>query len=170
MSHRLRRILFFLAGLFVSVGFDQYTKGLAARRLMGRPAFVLCNGVFELVYSENRGAAFGMLQGKQALFFVIALAVVAVAGWILWRMPPGRRYAPFTGCLFLLVSGAAGNMIDRLSQGYVVDFFYFSLIDFPVFNVADCYVVISTALLFLLFFAYYKEEELEFLSFGKKGQ
>ena len=138
MSHRLRRILFFLAGLFVSVGFDQYTKGLAARRLMGRPAFVLWNGVFELVYSENRGAAFGMLQGKQALFFVIALAVVAVAGWILWRMPPGRRYAPFTGCLFLLVSGAAGNMIDRLSQGYVVDFFYFSLIDFPVFNVADC--------------------------------
>ena len=167
MSHRLRRILFFLAGLFVSVGFDQYTKGLAARRLMGRPAFVLWNGVFELVYSENRGAAFGMLQGKQALFFVIALAVVAVAGWILWRMPPGRRYAPFTGCLFLLVSGAAGNMIDRLSQGYVV---YFSLIDFPVFIVADCYVVISTALLFLLFFAYYKEEELEFLSFGKKGQ
>ncbi len=80
MSHRLRRILFFLAGLFVSVGFDQYTKGLAARRLMGRPAFVLWNGVFELVYSENRGAAFGMLQGKQALFFVIALAVVAVAG------------------------------------------------------------------------------------------
>ena len=170
MSHRLRRILFFLAGLFVSVGFDQYTKGLAARRLMGRPAFVLWNGVFELVYSENRGAAFGMLQGKQALFFVIALAVVAVAGWILWRMPPGRRYAPFTGCLFLLVSGAAGNMIDRLSQGYVVDFFYFSLIDFPIFNVADCYVVISTALLSLLFFAYYKEEELEFLSFGKKGQ
>ncbi len=170
MSHRLRRILFFLAGLFVSVGFDQYTKGLAARRLMGRPAFVLWNGVFELVYSENRGAAFGMLQGKQALFFVIALAVVAVAGWILWRMPPGRRYAPFTGCLFLLVSGAAGNMIDRLSQGYVVDFFYFELINFPVFNVADCYVVISTALLFLLFFAYYKEEELEFLSFGKKGQ
>ncbi len=51
-----------------------------------------------------------------------------------------------------------------------MDFFYFSLIDFPVFNVADCYVVISTALLFLLFFAYYKEEELEFLSFGKKGQ
>ena len=149
MSHRLRRILFFLAGLFVSVGFDQYTKGLAARRLMGRPAFVLWNGVFELVYSENRGAAFGMLQGKQALFFVIALAVVAVAGWILWRMPPGRRYAPFTGCLFLLVSGAAGNMIDRLSQGYVVDFFYFSLIDFPVFNVADCYVVISTALLII---------------------
>ena len=133
MSHRLRRILFFLAGLFVSVGFDQYTKGLAARRLMGRPAFVLWNGVFELVYSENRGAAFGMLQGKQALFFVIALAVVAVAGWILWRMPPGRRYAPFTGCLFLLVSGAAGNMIDRLSQGYVVDFFYFSLIDFALF-------------------------------------
>ena len=67
--------------------------------------------------------------------------------------------------LFLLVSGAVGNMIDRLTQKYVVDFLYFKLIDFPIFNVADCYVVIATFSLILLFFFFYSDEELEFLSF-----
>ena len=89
MSHRLRRILFFLAGLFVSVGFDQYTKGLAARRLMGRPAFVLWNGVFDLVYSENRGAAFGLDSladaAREALCAVYGLPVSA-------RIRRGRKY------------------------------------------------------------------------------
>ena len=61
-------------------------------------------------------------------------------------------------------------MIDRLANGYVVDFLYFKLIDFPIFNVADCYVVVSTISLLLLFFFYYKEEELEFLSLGRKAE
>ena len=55
-------------------------------------------------------------------------------------------------------------MIDRISNSYVVDFLYFKLIDFPIFNVADCYVVIATCCLILLFFFYYSEDELEFLS------
>ena len=64
-----------------------------------------------------------------------------------------------------------GNLIDRLHQGYVVDFFYFELIHFPIFNVADIYVTCGTALLIVLFFFYYKEEDLEVLiSFGKKKQ
>lgn len=64
------------------------------------------------------------------------------------------------------MAGAAGNLIDRIRFGYVVDFFYFRLIDFPVFNVADIYVTVSFAVLLLLVFFQYKEEDLEF--FGKK--
>lgn len=168
MNRKVKQWLFFAAGLFLSIGLDQWTKRLATARLRGNSPFVIWDGVFELFYSENRGAAFGMMQGKQWLFFLIAAAVIAVVLYLLYRMPAEKKYLPFTVSLFLLVSGAVGNMIDRLSQGYVVDFLYFKLIDFPIFNVADCYVVISTALLILLFFFFYSDEDLAFLSSKKK--
>jgi len=73
-----------------------------------------------------------MMQGKQGFFFLIAIAVIAVVVFLLFRMPSDKKYLPFTGCLFLLVSGAAGNMIDRVANGYVVGFLYFKLIDFSI--------------------------------------
>ena len=160
MNQKVRQLLFFAVGLIVSIGLDQWTKALAVAKLKGNQPFVLINGVFEFYYSENRGAAFGMLQGRQFLFFIIAAFVLAAAVFVLVRMPSERRFLPLTACLFLLVSGAAGNMIDRISQGYVVDFLYF--------NVADCYVVIATFLLMILIFFVYSEEELSFLSFKKQ--
>ena len=69
------------------------------------------------------------------------------------------------------MAGAIGNMIDRAVRGYVVDFFYFRLIDFPIFNVADIYVTVTMILLLILILFYYKEEDLEFLSRkGKHGR
>ena len=168
MNQKVRQLLFFAVGLIVSIGLDQWTKALAVAKLKGNQPFVLINGVFEFYYSENRGAAFGMLQGRQFLFFIIAAFVLAAAVFVMVRMPSERRFLPLTACLFLLVSGAAGNMIDRISQGYVVDFLYFKLIDFPIFNVADCYVVIATFLLMILIFFVYSEEDLSFLSFKKQ--
>ena len=72
--------------------------------------------------------------------------------------------------MILLLSGAVGNLIDRAVRGFVVDFFYFSLIDFPIFNVADCYVVCSAGLLILLIGFFYKEDELSFLSSKKENE
>ena len=167
MNKKISRFLFFLAGLILTIGIDQWTKQLAVLHLKDQHPFIIWEGVFQLYYSENRGAAFGMMQGKQGLFLIIALVVVAAAFWFLVKMPLGKRYLPLTGCLFLLVSGAVGNTIDRFTNGFVVDFLYFELIDFPIFNVADCYVVIATITMCLLFFFYYREDELEFLSVGK---
>jgi signal peptidase II len=65
------------------------------------------------------------------------------------------------------VAGALGNMIDRVVHGYVIDFLYFSLIDFPVFNVADCYVCIGAAMLVLSLFTVYREDEFHFLLPGE---
>ena len=59
----------------------------------------------------------------------------------------------------LILSGAIGNLIDRIAYGYVVDFLYFKLINFPIFNVADCYVVIGACLMFLFVLFVYKEPE-----------
>lgn len=65
--------------------------------------------------------------------------------------------------IVLLVSGAIGNFIDRCLNNYVIDFFYFKLIDFPVFNVADIYVTVAAIFLILLFCFYYKEEDIDML-------
>ena len=64
--------------------------------------------------------------------------------------------------MVLIFAGAIGNFIDRIRQGFVVDFLYFELIDFPIFNVADIYVTVGCILLILLLLFYYKDEELNF--------
>lgn len=166
MSTKIKQFFWFLGGSALLIWLDQWTKGLAVRYLQGQPARVLWDGVFELLYSENRGAAFGMLQGRQGLFFVIAAIVLAAAVYVMIRMPAGRRYWPLSFCATLVTSGALGNMIDRVSRSYVVDFFYFRLIDFPIFNVADCYVVVSMGLLMLLTLFYYRDDELNVFSPG----
>ena len=159
MNTKLRQFFIFFIGLGVSIGLDQFTKHLAVVHLKGQKPFVLIKGVFEFYYSENRGAAFGMLQGRQGFFFLIAAAVILAVLWAVYRMPAGRRYLPLMCSLFLLVSGAVGNMIDRLTQKYVVDFLYFKLIDFPIFNVADCYVTVSCVLIVVMCLLKLKEED-----------
>ena len=57
------------------------------------------------------------------------------------------------------MAGAIGNLIDRISLKYVVDFIYFELIDFPIFNIADCYLTVSSFLLIILAIFYYKEND-----------
>ena len=94
MNKKIQQFLFFLAGLVVSIGFDQWTKYLAVVKLKGKQPFVIWDGVFELYYSENRGAAFGMMQGKQGFFFLIAIAVIAVVVFLLFRMPSDKKYLP----------------------------------------------------------------------------
>ena len=160
----------FLIGFVILVGLDQWTKGLAVKHLMHQPPFVIWDGVFELLYSENRGAAFGMMQGKQFFFFLIALVVLAAVVYLLWKMPVTERYMPMAVCLMMVSAGAVGNMIDRVLQGYVVDFLYFKLIDFPIFNVADCYVTIGAFCLVLLVMLYYKDEDMACFSLKKKKE
>ena len=132
---------------------DQYTKYLAIIHLKGKASFELIPGVFELQYLENRGAAFG-------LFIVL---------YFYAKIPHQKRYYLMRAYAVLIVAGALGNMMDRLRLDYVVDFFYFSLIDFPIFNVADCYVVIGCALFAFSLLFYYTEEELSCFSFSKKA-
>ncbi len=160
--------LYFLTVRFL-FALDQWTKSLAVKHLKGHGPHVLLDGIFEFLYSENRGAAFGILQGKQVFFSLIAVLVLLAVIYALWKLPVTKKYLPMILCLLLIASGAAGNLIDRLSEGYVVDFLYFSLIDFPIFNVADCYVTVSTVLLFvLLFFGFYSDEDLAVLLPGRK--
>lgn len=148
--------------------FDQVTKGLAVRFLKGQEPFVIWDGVFELRYLENRGAAFGMLQGHQAFFLLTGLLVFAAALYFFRHVSADRKFFPIRMIAVFILAGALGNMADRLRLSYVVDFFYFRLIDFPIFNVADIYVSVGTAILAVLILFYYKEEELNRLLDGRK--
>lgn len=149
--------------LIVLVLVDQYTKYLAILHLRGKGAKVLIDGVLELTYVENHGAAFGILQNAGWFFVVIALGILCAIVYALFRVPAKRRYALFHFILTVLCAGATGNLIDRLNSTFVVDFIYVSLIRFPVFNVADIYVTCAAFALFLTMFTYYRDEDFAFL-------
>ena len=148
-------ILCVIAGILL----DQWTKFLAASRLMDAP-FSLIDGVFELRYLENRGAAFGMFQDKQWFFLLIGCVLSVVIVFLYVRLPITKRNVPLRVCMVLILAGAVGNMIDRMRLNYVIDFLYLKLIDFPIFNVADIYVTMATLGIVVLILFYYKEEEL----------
>lgn len=150
-----------LLGVISGIVLDQYTKALAVERLKGGKPFVIIENIFQLHYLENRGAAFGMFQ-NQRTFFIISFVIVMMAVlWIYRRLPAAKRFLPIYISGVLLVAGAFGNMIDRLRLGYVVDFFYFELIDFPIFNVADIFVVAGVLLLAVVILFVYDEEEVD---------
>lgn len=170
MQHKNEVIKSYLAAITFGIAailLDQVTKWLAVTQLKGKDSIVLIPNVFELHYLENRGAAFGLFQNRQFLFLTGALIVLIVVGWLYGRMPHTARFYGLRVCAVLVCAGAAGNMIDRVSQNYVVDFFYFSFIDFPIFNVADCYVVAACILFAILILFYYKDEDFSWLSSHK---
>lgn len=140
---------------------DQFTKYLAITKLKGEEPYILLKGVFQFEYLENRGAAFGLFQDQRIFFFISVAVICAVVIWFYVKVPMERHFLPLRICAVLIVAGAFGNCIDRVRLNYVVDFFYFKLIDFPIFNVADIYVTVSTFALVVLLFFYYKEEDFE---------
>ncbi|MCI8771947.1 MAG: signal peptidase II [Lachnospiraceae bacterium] len=151
------------ACLILLLGLDQLTKKLAVANLQEQPPVPIFKGVFELQYLENRGAAFGLLQDQRWLLLGFTVLILGLLVFFYLKLPFSSRYLPLRLVGIMVAAGAVGNMIDRLVHGYVVDFLYFKLIDFPIFNVADCYVVISAFLAFFLIGFYYKDEDFAFL-------
>lgn len=163
-----KRALFAVVFFILLILLDQWTKSLAVTYLMNQEPFVIIPGVFQLRYLENRGAAFGMMQGQQTLFVIMAFLAFAFISYAYFKLPWKRRFHLLRLVGLMIAGGAFGNLIDRVTLGYVVDFFYFELIDFPIFNVADIYVTVATIALALLILFYYKEEELDCLFPSKK--
>ena len=164
----IQSYLLAVLGCIVLIVLDQFTKWLAVVHLKDQEPFVIWKGVFKLEYLENRGAAFGIMQDRQILFAVGAVVIVCLIGFIYGRMPHTSRYYLLRICAVMICAGAIGNMIDRLRLNYVVDFFYFELINFPIFNIADCYVVVACILFAFAILFYYKEDERSCFSL-KKG-
>lgn len=147
---------------------DQFTKYLAATYLKGGHSIILIKGVFQLHYLENRGAAFGMMQGMKVWFVIGTCLMLVLMILIYLKSPMEKKFKWARFIIIILTAGAIGNLIDRLRLDYVVDFFYFELINFPIFNVADIYVSCGMVLLILFCFFYYTEEDFDRLIPFKK--
>ena len=141
---------------------DQWTKWIVVENipLFGRVEF--WPGILSWTYTKNTGAAWSMLEGQRWLFILIfaVLTVLLLLEYFKFRMP-------FTGferwLIAAIYAGGLGNIIDRVRLGYVVDMIHTDFINFPVFNVADCFITCGCIglMIHLIFFnkAFWKEEK-----------
>ncbi|MBR6052778.1 MAG: signal peptidase II [Clostridia bacterium] len=144
MKSKWSKRLLSLGAVVLGVLADYFTKLIAVSRLKGEDPVPLIRGILRFSYVENPGAAWGMLANHRWVFMVFSvLAIAAIAAYLIRRDPPILLCVS----LSLILSGGIGNMIDRTFRGAVVDFIEFYLFEFPVFNVADCLVVIGSGLL-----------------------
>ena len=147
---------------------DIVTKYVAIYKLKDHPSVSVISAVLELRYLENVGAAFGLLKNQKYFFILVASIVFLVGLYVIIKSPGKKKYVWLNILVILIMAGATGNTIDRLLYGYVVDFIYFSIIDFPIFNVADIFVTTSSVMLVALLVFYYKEDDLNFLKLMEK--
>ena len=143
----LREGLVYTAIILLGIGLDQLTKWLAVRFLAPVDTVPLIKDALHLTYVENRGAAFGMLADDRWVFLVASSVLIAVLIPYLYLGLAEGRLASVS--VAMIVAGGIGNMIDRLTLGYVVDFIDVRLIHFAVFNGADSFVCVGACLLAL---------------------
>lgn len=134
----------FLIALLVVI--DQLCKYAAETYLKPIGTSPIIQNVFHLTYARNTGAAFSILQGKQAFLVTVSLIVViALLLYFFKNLNKGNTYLNLS--ISLIIGGALGNLIDRIKLGFVVDFLDFIIIDYPIFNTADVFVVSGTIFL-----------------------
>jgi signal peptidase II len=143
-----------MAYLLASIGIylvDQASKAWAVRELRFGDERTIINGVFDFVYTENRGIAFGQLQESGAFgrWFFVALAIAAAAAVLFYFLRTPRNDDRVLGACALLLAGIAGNLTDRVRMGYVIDFvaLHAGSWHWPTFNVADASISIGALLL-----------------------
>ena len=146
----------------VIIVFDQVAKWLVVNNIGITDSVKVIPGVIDFVYVKNTGAAFSFLSDKTygiVILTAISLIFCAVVVWYVFRNKPQNKL--FLLSLALMFSGAVGNVIDRISRGYVVDFIETTFIKFPVFNVADIAITVGAVLLviYILFFDKNKTDE-----------
>jgi len=149
MNARLR------AGVLIAgvVALDRVTKLYIRAHVSGVDVYPVIPRFFNIVHTENPGAAFGMFSDSPTawrgiLLVGISAAVMTILGVMLWRMAATQSQLMSTG-LALVFGGALGNLVDRLFRGTVTDFvqLFFGSYEFPSFNVADSAITIGAGLL-----------------------
>lgn len=147
---------------------DQISKYAAASELKGRDKIILWKGVLSFEYLENSGAAWGVFSGRilfltlLTIFFTLILfmIIIKIEKAVIRTNDKIKLFSVIQFLLVLLASGALGNLVDRLRFGYVVDFIQFEFMEFPIFNIADCYVTVSALILVVILLFFLKEEDI----------
>ncbi len=145
-------MLIFSAAFVIAVILDIITKYYAVT-IFKINEIEIIKDILYLTYVENRGAAFGILENQRWFFLIVTVVIISlVVGYILIKKPKSRLLLLSLG---MIAGGGAGNFIDRMRLSYVVDFIDVRIINYPVFNVADCFVVVG-AILFGIYILFYE--------------
>ena len=126
---------------------DRVTKHMAVSALSGGETKEFLFGLFRLRYVENTGAAFSSFSGNTAVLIVFTVLAIALCLFVL--LTKKARSMFINACLILIISGGAGNLIDRIASGYVVDFIEPLFMNFAVFNTADIFITTGAVLLMI---------------------
>lgn len=150
-------MLYIIAGIIL-IGLDFFTKQLVSRNMFLGESIPLIKNIFHLTYTENTGAAFSIFADKTLFLIIITSIIILIfLSYVIIKKPKSKAVL---WSVTLIVSGAVGNLIDRILYGKVVDFFDFRAINFAIFNVADCFVCIGAVLLCIyVFFSDIKEKK-----------
>ncbi len=138
MRGRIQFVFYSLFALLITVA-DQVTKLLVLKNIPLHGNVPAIKGLFHLTYVQNTGAAFSSFQGMRWLFVAIFLVLTVAVIWEYFKKPLPFS-VPERWCIAAVYGGALGNIIDRVRLGYVVDMICVDFINFPVFNVADCFI------------------------------
>ncbi len=170
--------LFTFTGISGLIMLDQLSKAFASSNLKNSDSVTVIKGFFDLTYVENRGAAWGLLSGRISILVIITVILIPVFVFCMLRIYKNKELLDSSKLksvsllhfdLILLLSGAVGNFIDRIIKGYVVDFFQFTFFDFPVFNVADCYITIGAVFFIVIYMFLLKDDDITILFKGEKA-
>ena len=169
----IKKVFLYAVFVFILFCVDQYTKWLAATYLKDGKSLVLIKNILSLSYLENSGAAWGVLSGRIILFIILTCILILFIILTMYRLEKlinldGKKFFLLQLNMAVLLAGALGNLADRIVNGYVVDFIKTDFIDFPVFNIADCYVTIAMILLIIILLCFVKEDELDKIFYLKK--
>ncbi|MDC2830017.1 signal peptidase II [Limosilactobacillus mucosae] len=143
----------YLVLIVALVAIDQAVKHWVTQNIPLNSSKTLIPGLLDLDNLHNTGAAWSMLEGRQWFFAIITVIAIIVVAWLMWK---NKTAAWMMTGLSLIMAGAVGNFIDRLSQGYVVDMFALQNVNFPVFNVADACLTIGV---FIMLIVVLKEDD-----------
>ncbi|GHU44154.1 lipoprotein signal peptidase [Bacilli bacterium] len=132
--------------IVLGIVLDQVVKMTTVKNIKLSEQKLVLKGLLSLTHLQNDGAAWSILEGQQWFFVLTTVLVLVVAIWF-WLKNLSKNW--YAIGLTLIISGALGNFIDRVRQGYVVDMFQLDFINFPIFNVADILLSVGFVVLFI---------------------
>lgn len=143
-------VYYIIAGILVII--DQITKWIVVKNMELYEQITLIQDFFYLTSHRNKGAAWGILQGKMIFFYIVT--TIVVIGVIYYMQKYAKNDKLLAISLSFVLGGAIGNFIDRIFRGEVVDFLDFTIFgyDFPIFNVADSSLVVGVTLVLIATF------------------
>ncbi len=182
MNNNKRTIIIFWLTLVMDVcafaAIDQAFKIFALASLKDKAPKTLIKGFLGLNYVENDGAAWGIFSGRLSILLFTTILMLLAVGFAAHKIGKngfllGNKRKAALGFLkfdiILIMSGGIGNLIDRVGRGYVIDFIEFRFIEFPVFNIADCYLTVGAVIFMVLCLFVFKDNEINILLKGEKG-